>query len=341
MFKFLITDLFLGLLFHLPAVLLFLIHTFFLRNIIANVASHRFTNRSHFILNGLIADLPGNPFAVRSVAVALSLLVPSFLLQLADLLGLEVAVLPFHRAREGVGELLAILLGVLPANFNTNIPWRLVTRVYGRFPANLLHPVTTISPLLLLAVKFEGVLARDVFDFHLLILAEKRLNISTLEVVLLVDIDVVSSVADPVLDHGTFLYSVLLRDSVVVDLFVQATEQLVDVEADGVDVRIHNTGAIAVIHIVTLLSILRVASLLRVLFAFIDVDDFVLHMTICGPFVAVPVIVRLHVWVIHDDRHVAISVISRRGWIVRWWCWRKGRGTAEHPRQRSRDQEHN
>jgi len=121
MVEFIITDLFLDLLLHLPAILLFLILAFLLRNISTDVTRHRIANRSHSLGHTLVADLPGDPLAGGAVAEALCFLVPGPPLQLADLLGLEVTVLPFHRAREGVCELLAILLGLLPANFNANL----------------------------------------------------------------------------------------------------------------------------------------------------------------------------------------------------------------------------
>merc|ERR1719228_2448624 len=97
--KFLVADLLLHLLFHLPAILLLFIHTSLLSN----------TDRSHSVNLCLITDLPGHWMALWSVAVSFSLLVPGIGLQLTHLLWLEVAVLFLHRMRSRVGELLAEL----------------------------------------------------------------------------------------------------------------------------------------------------------------------------------------------------------------------------------------
>ena len=60
------------------------------------------------LLFALVADLPGLLLAVLGVAVLLSLLWTSLHLQLANLLGLEVAVLLLDWEGEDVGELFAV-----------------------------------------------------------------------------------------------------------------------------------------------------------------------------------------------------------------------------------------
>ena len=62
----------------------------------------------------LVAHLARHHLAVLAVAVALGLALTSPLLNLAHLLGLEVAVLVLHRLRDGVGELLAEAVAVRP-----------------------------------------------------------------------------------------------------------------------------------------------------------------------------------------------------------------------------------
>ena len=59
----------------------------------------------------LVAHLPRHHLAVLAVAVALGLALASPPLNLANFLGLKVAVLLLHWLREGVGELLAEALG--------------------------------------------------------------------------------------------------------------------------------------------------------------------------------------------------------------------------------------
>ena len=106
---------------HLVAVLLGLLLTLLYRNVVALQTILHDADRSHSLLFGLITDLPGHLLAVLEVAVPLGLLgaVPN--LHLADLLWLEVAVLPLHGLREGVGELLAVAGSVGAAHLLTDL----------------------------------------------------------------------------------------------------------------------------------------------------------------------------------------------------------------------------
>merc|ERR1719342_226713 len=60
------------------------------------------------LLFALVTDLPGLLFTVLGVAVLLSLLWTSLHLELADLLGLKMAILLLNWERKDVGELLAV-----------------------------------------------------------------------------------------------------------------------------------------------------------------------------------------------------------------------------------------
>ena len=92
----------------LPAALLWLIS--------ADQSLLHVTDRLDGLLLALVTDLPGLLLAVLGVAVLLGLLGASLLLQLADLLGLKMAVLLFYREGEDVGEFLAVSVDISLAN---------------------------------------------------------------------------------------------------------------------------------------------------------------------------------------------------------------------------------
>merc|ERR1719233_2151567 len=73
------------------------------------------------LLLTLIANLPGLLLAVLGVAVFLGLLRASFHLELANLLGLKMAVLLFDWEGEDVGELLAVPVHVSLADLNLDL----------------------------------------------------------------------------------------------------------------------------------------------------------------------------------------------------------------------------
>ena len=73
------------------------------------------------LLLALVTDLPGLLLAVLGVAVLLGLLGASLLLQLADLLGLKMAVLLLYREGEDVGEFLTISVDVSLAHLDLDL----------------------------------------------------------------------------------------------------------------------------------------------------------------------------------------------------------------------------
>ena len=99
------------------AVLLGLLAAALNRHVVADQSLLHVADRLDGLLLALVTDLPGLLLAVLGVAVLLGLLGASLLLQLADLLGLEVAVLLLHWEGEDVGEFLAISVDISLAHF--------------------------------------------------------------------------------------------------------------------------------------------------------------------------------------------------------------------------------
>merc|ERR1712105_546138 len=133
-----------------------------------------------------LADVPGHGPAVLAVAVPLGLLVPRAPLQLAHLLGLEVAVLPLLGLGVLVGHLLAEPAVVGLADLSPLLSGGLVAAPPGDLVAGGEHAVALhpkVSGLLLFAVEVESVLAGDVHDGGHLVLADGGLQVGALEVV--------------------------------------------------------------------------------------------------------------------------------------------------------------
>merc|ERR1719312_1400071 len=93
---------------HLMAVLLLLVPTLLHGFVDTFLPCLHCADRLETLLLALVADLPGLLLAVLGVAVLLSFLGASLHLQLADLLGLKMAVLLLDREGEDVRELFAI-----------------------------------------------------------------------------------------------------------------------------------------------------------------------------------------------------------------------------------------
>ena len=81
------------------------------------------------LLLALVKHLPGLLLVVLGVAVLLGLLGASLLLQLADLLGLEVAVLLLHGEGEDIGELLAVSVDVSLAHFHLDLRRNILMKI--------------------------------------------------------------------------------------------------------------------------------------------------------------------------------------------------------------------
>jgi hypothetical protein len=101
-----------------------------------------------------------------------------------------------------------------------------------------------------------------------------------MEVITSVHLNVVRGVADTVLDDGTELNTVFLLHSVEVNLFLEAEDPLVDVEAGPFDLGFDGASAFVVGNIMAPLHSLRVADLFFVVEALVLGDDLVLEVAV-------------------------------------------------------------
>merc|ERR1712168_322559 len=115
---------------NLMAVLLLLISALFHWLVHAHKALLHVTQRFQVLLFALVADLPGLLLAVLCVAVLLSLLRASLHLELADLLGLKMAVLLLHGEGEDVGELLTIPVNISLTHLDLDLSRDVVTILF-------------------------------------------------------------------------------------------------------------------------------------------------------------------------------------------------------------------
>merc|ERR1711903_321750 len=146
---------------HLMTVLLGLLAAALNRHVVTNQSLLHVTERLDGLLLALVTDLPGLLLAVLGVAVLLGLLGAGLLLQLADLLGLKVAVLLLHWEGEDVGEFLAISVDISLAHLDLDLS-RDVVAILLRGPStdNLLLAIPIVlGGLLPLAVELHSVRA--------------------------------------------------------------------------------------------------------------------------------------------------------------------------------------
>merc|ERR1719482_2200079 len=116
-----VTNFFHDHLLHLVAVLLGLVLALFLGDVLAGKPLLHVAQRLDGLLLALVADLPGLLLTVLGVAVLLGFLWASLHFQLADLLGLEVAILLLYWEGEGVGKLLAVPVDIGLAHLNLDL----------------------------------------------------------------------------------------------------------------------------------------------------------------------------------------------------------------------------
>merc|ERR1719504_154418 len=195
---------------HLVAVLLGLLPAALHRRVAALQALLHVTHGLDGLLLALVTDLPGLLLAVLGVAVLLGLLGASLLLQLADLLGLEVAVLFLHWEGEDVGELLTISVDICLAHLNLDLSGDVVAiLLWCPRTDNLLLAITIIlGALLPLAVELHGVGAGHVVDHLLLHEAVRGLHVAALVVILGGGVYLEGGVTHPVLPSEAPLHLV-------------------------------------------------------------------------------------------------------------------------------------
>merc|ERR1712013_384944 len=280
--EFHITYFFQGNLLDLVAVLLLLIPASLLRLVGADQPVLHNTYWLQGLLLALVTDLPGLLLAVLSIAVLLGLLRASLHLQLADLLGLEVAVLLLHWKGEDVGELLAVPMHVSLANLNLDLSWDVVT-ILSRFPTTdhtLGSIAIVLGGLVPLTVKLHGVSAGNVVDYLLLHVAIRGLHVGALMVILGSHVDLVRGVAHPVLASETSLHLVSLLQCLVVDRLNQVTHQLVDIEAHSLNISFDNTSAVVEVLGRTRFLVLSVACPLNVWLTLVLEHHLLDHVTV-------------------------------------------------------------
>merc|ERR1719320_1386075 len=231
---------------HLVAVLLVLVPTSLLRLVGADQPVLHNTNWLQGLLLTLIADLPGLLLAVLGIAVLLGLLRASLHLKLADLLGLEVAVLLLNWEGEDVGKLLTVPVHVSLADLHLDLPGDVIAAL-GGFPIahNALRSIPIVlGALVPLAVELHGISAGDIVDHLFLHIAVRGLHVGALVVILGGHVYLVCGVTYPVLTSEAPLHLVCLLKCLVMNSFDQVTYQLVHVETDSLDIGFNNTGAV-------------------------------------------------------------------------------------------------
>merc|ERR1712183_1012393 len=245
-----VTNFFHDHLLHLVAVLLSLVLALLLGDVLAGKPLLHVAQGLDGLLLALVADLPGLLLAVLGVAVLLSFLWASLHFQLADLLGLEVAILLLYWEGEDVGKLFAVPVDIGLAHLNLDLSRDVIAILLRSSRTNNLFLTVAIvfGCLLALAIELDGVRASDVVDGLLFHVAVGCLHITALIVVLRGGVNVVCGVAHPVLPSEAPLYLVGLLKRLVVDGLNQVTDQLVNIEADSFNVSLNDPGAVLIHH---------------------------------------------------------------------------------------------
>merc|ERR1719504_140629 len=317
---------------HLVAVLLGLLPAALHGLVAALQALLHVTHGLDGLLLALVTDLPGLLLAVLGVAVLLGLLGASLLLQLADLLGLEVAVLLLHREGEDVGELLTISVDISLAHLYLDLSRDVVAILLGGpCTDNLLLPIPIVlGGHLPLTVELHSVGAGHVVDDLLLHVAVGCLHVAALVVILGGGVDLVGGVTDPVLPCEAPLDLVSLLQGLVVDGLHQVAHQLIHVEADPLHVGLDDPRTVLEHLPLAVLLVLGPASLLSVRLALV-LEYHLLHLVAVGVLVdpITPHIGLSNIRIILLNRSWRRVLLWRRWarvprcWsrVHRSWCW--------------------
>merc|ERR1740131_66746 len=225
-----VADLFLHLNLLLVAMLLQLLRTALLGSVLALAAMCLCADWLNSLLLDLVAEFTANNLAVRSVGELLRLLWLSSALHFTHLLGLEVTVLLLLGLREPVCELLTEPGVVGAAHFCSDHSWSFVAVLNWNRSAHSVLAIT-LRRLNLPAIEVAGLLAHHVVDHGLLVLAGLTVKLDALEVIEGVNSDVKGSVANPLVHDSAQLGVRLFDHSLIFYVFLEATDQFVDVEA--------------------------------------------------------------------------------------------------------------
>ena len=167
----------------------------------------------------------------------------------------------------------------------------------------------------LLAIELYGVGTSDIVNGFLFHVAVGCLHVTALVVILGGGINVVGGVAHPVLPSEAPLDLVRLLERLVVDSLHQVADQLVNIEADTLNVSLYDTGAVLVHDWLTYLLILCPASLLFIRLALV-LKYHLLHLVAVWVFVdaVAPHVGLSNIWIV---------ILNRcRSWILGCWRWR-------------------
>merc|ERR1719482_2366057 len=181
-----VADFFHNHLLHLVAVLLVLVLALFLGDVLAGEPLLHVAQRLDGLLLALVADLPGLLLAVLGVAVLLGFLWASLHFQLADLLGLEVAILLLYWEGEDVGKLLAVPVDIGFAHLHLDLSGNVVAILLGSSRTyNLFLTVAIVLGCLLpLAIELDGICASDIVNGLFFHVAVGCLHVTALVVIL-------------------------------------------------------------------------------------------------------------------------------------------------------------
>jgi len=274
-----------------------------------------FTDWPQRLLLTLVANLPWLLFTVLSVAVLLSFLRSSFHLELANLLGFEMAVLFFDGEREDIGELLAVSVNIGFAHLNLDLSGNVVA-ILRRFPRadDTLRSITIVlGALVPLTIELNRIGTGDIINDLLFHVTVWCLDVRTLVIVLGGHVDLVSSVTDSILASETPLDLVSFFQGFIMDGFDQIAHQFVHIEAYSLYVGFNNTRTIVVEYRFTLFLILSPAGSFGVRFALVLEYDFLNHMAVGILVNAIPSNIGLP--------NVRIVLLSRCWSWIFWWWW--------------------
>jgi len=291
-----------------------------------------FTDWPQRLLLTLVANLPWLFLTVLSVAVLLSFLRSSFHLELANLLGFEMAVLFFDREREDIGELLAVPVNIGFAHLNLDLSWNVVA-ILRRFPRadDTLRSITIVlGALVPLTVELDRIRTGHVVNDLLFHVTVRCLNICALIIVLSGHVDLVGSVANSILASETSLDLVGFFQGLIMDGLNQITDQLIHIEANSLYVSLNNPRTIVVKYRFTMFLILGPASSFGVGFALVLKYHFLNHMAVGILVDAIPTNISL--------TNVRIILLSRCwSWIFRWRWKSKDRSRSKQQKVKCSD----
>merc|ERR1719184_92238 len=284
------------------------------------------THRLEGLLLALVTDLPGLLFAVLGVAVLLGLLRASLHLELADLLGLEVAVLFLHREGEDIGKLLAVPVNIGLAHFHLDFSRNVVAILLRRLLAHdTLGPITIVlGAFIPLTVEHVSICASHVVDDFLLHVTIGGLQVCALVIILGGHVNLIGSVANPVLAREAPLDLVGFLQSFVVDGLDKVAHQFVDIEANTLYAGLDDTCAVVVELGLAFFLILGVDSGLGVGLALVFKHNLLHHVAVGVLIDAIPPYIVL--------TYIRAVVLGRgRCWVLsrRWKARHEGKKRDE------------